>query len=71
MSLDDENITTQLKVLGTKEHMIIWADLFECMIFTAIASNVYNAIIIEYNSYKDYRFKFQYMNGTSEYTWRG
>jgi hypothetical protein len=59
------------KVSATKWHIIIWTDLFELMIFTMVPSSVYNATIIHYNSYQEFRFKLHYINGTLESIWRG
>jgi len=41
------------------------------MIFTTIVSSVYNATIIQYNSYQEFRFRLHYINDTSKSIWRG
>jgi hypothetical protein len=51
--------------------MIIWTNFFELMIFTTVSSNIYSAIVIQYNSYQEFRFKLHYINGTSKSIWRG
>ncbi len=45
--------------------MIIWANFFDLIIFTTVPSSVYSAIIIQYNSYQEFKFKLLYINGTS------
>jgi hypothetical protein len=65
MSSDDESITAQLKPrYQLQSNTIIWADLFELTIFMTVPSNVYNATVIQYNSYQEFRFKLHYINGT-------
>jgi hypothetical protein len=36
-----------------------------------VPSSVYNAIVIQYNSYQEFKFWLNYMNNTSESIWRG
>jgi hypothetical protein len=41
------------------------------MIFTTIPSNVYIAIVIQYNLYQEFKFRLHYINGTSESILKG
>jgi hypothetical protein len=36
------------------------------MIFMMVALNIYNATIIQYNSYQEFKFRLHYINGTFE-----
>jgi hypothetical protein len=33
--------------------------------------SIYNAIIIQYNSYQEFKFKLHYINDASKSIWRG
>jgi hypothetical protein len=72
MSLDDESTTTQpeqkYQLRSNTDHL---SRFFWTHDFTTIPPSVYNATIIEYNSYQEFRFKLHYMNNTLESIWRG
>jgi hypothetical protein len=54
------------QVSTTKKHIILWADLYEFMIFMMIPSSDYSAIVIEYNSYQEFKFRLHYIKDTSK-----
>jgi hypothetical protein len=54
--------STKAKVLATKKHIMIWVDFFELTIFTMVPSSIYNAIVIQDNSYQELKLRLQYIN---------
>ncbi len=41
------------------------------MIFTMVPSNIYSTIVIQYNSYQEFKSRLHYINGTSESIYKG
>jgi hypothetical protein len=73
MSLDDESIIIQLELRyqlrsNTQSFELIF---FELTIFTTVPLSIYNAIIMQYNSYQEFGFKLHYINSTWESIYRG